>query len=70
VDVKTGTARASGKLLAEKLGLNVRQTWYLIEELIRKGFIERVKRGGPTRHAANVYRLIPEPSKKKGAVNV
>jgi hypothetical protein len=64
VDAKTGTARVSGQTLARKLGLQLRQTQYLVRELIEASFLEVVEHGGPNSHASNVYRLHPTPAQK------
>ena len=64
VDTQTGVGRLSYQTLGEKSGLKVRQTKYVVQELLEKGFLQLVQRGSSARWASNVYRVFSAPSER------
>jgi len=65
-DATTGLVRISYETLARKIALHERQAKRLVRELLERGFMELVSRGGTMKHTANEYRLHPVPLSKGG----
>jgi Helix-turn-helix domain len=62
IDAQSGLARISYQTLAEKCGLQERQTKNVVASLLELGFLEVVQKGSAIGRTSNAYRVFSAPS--------
>jgi hypothetical protein len=64
-DSKTGLVRMSLQTLATKIGIQRRQCKNIVRDLVNRGFLETIEKGGPKGWKCNTYRVHPTPAEKR-----